>query len=476
MTGLVAIVDAGFRELLLFAAAGVLLGGIDDLAVDAIYWGRVGWRRVSGLVGGRAHALPLLGDLPPVADDSRFAVFVPAWDEAGVIAPMLRLALARLDHPGCTLYVGCYPNDLATIDAVRTVARDSPRVRPVIGDRNGPTTKADCLNTLWRALERDDPAADTRAVILHDAEDVVHAGELAIFDALIGRHDVIQLPVLPLIDPQRPLVSGVVADEFAESHAKVLVVRELVGAGLPLAGVGCAIAASMLRRLAGTTGTPFDADSLCEDYEIGLRATALGGSACFARVAESPGGPVVAIREYFPATLPAAVRQKARWMTGIALAGWDRTGWARPLAIGDHWMRARDRRAPLAMLVLCACYLALIAWGLSEGSHRVTGVPVPPLPGWTVLLLRVNGALLVWRMAMRALFTGRAYGAREAWRSVPRLLVGNLIALLAARRALWCYGKLLAGGAPCWDKTKHAFPAEFGGAGTITLEGAGQPA
>ncbi len=110
----------------------------------------------------------------------------------------------------------CYPNDRATIDAVTTVARDDPRVRPIVGTRDGPTTKADCLNTLWRALLDADPGGETRAVILHDAEDVVHAGELAIFDALIGRHDIVQLPVLPLIDPERPLVSGVVADEFAE--------------------------------------------------------------------------------------------------------------------------------------------------------------------------------------------------------------------------------------------------------------------
>jgi adsorption protein B len=461
MVGLVGIVDAIVRELLLFAAAGVLLGGIDDLAVDAIYWGRVAWR----WAGRRGSALPVLADLPAVPADRRFAVFVPAWDEAGVIAPMLRLALARLDHPGCTIWVGCYPNDPATIAAVAVVAAHEPRLRLIVGDRDGPTTKADCLNTLWHALVRDGAAARTRAVILHDAEDVVHAGELAIFDALIDGHDIVQLPVLPLIDPARPLVSGVVADEFAESHAKAMVVRALLGAGLPLAGVGCAIATPLLHRLAGRAGTPFDADSLCEDYEIGLRATASGGRACFARVAEAPGGPVVAVREFFPATLGPAIRQKARWMTGIALAGWDRTGWARPRAIGDHWWRLRDRRTPLAMLVLGACYLTMVAASVAAGLHRFTGLPAPRPTAPMAGLLWANGLLLGWRVAMRALFTGRAYGGREAWRSLPRLLVGNYIALLAVRRALWCYLKLLAGGAACWDKTQHAFPAEHGGNG-----------
>ncbi|WP_254606694.1 glycosyl transferase family protein [Sphingomonas bacterium] len=471
MFALLGVMDVVLRELLLFAGAGVLLGGIDDLAVDIVWCARTGWHRLRGSGG----MVPLLDDLPPIDPASRFAVFIPAWDESGVIAPMLRLTAARLDHPGCTFFVGCYPNDRATIAAVMRVARDEPRIRPVIGVRDGPTTKADCLNTLWRALMREDAGRDgadaTRAVILHDAEDVVPAGELRVFDALIGGHDIVQLPVLPLIDPDRPLVSGVVADEFAENHSKTLVVRAMVGAGLPLAGVGCAIATPVLHALAARHGTPFDADSLCEDYEIGLRATALGARACFARVAAAAGEPVMAVREYFPATLGAAVRQKARWMTGIALAGWDRTGWARPLAIGDHWMRARDRRAPLAMLVLCSCYLALLTWGVTALAHAVAGVAVARMSGGMTLLLQVNAALLVWRMAMRALFTHRAYGRREALRSVPRMLVGNLIALLAARRALWCYLKLLGGGAACWDKTTHAFPAEFGGNGPPMVAG-----
>src|SRR3546814_4746345 len=66
--------------------------------------------------------------------------------------------------------------------------------------------------------------------------------------------------------------------------------------------------------------------SWTEDYGIGLRIGALGGRGILARVPEYPGGPVVAVRAYFPATLDAAVRQKARWLFGIALAGWDRTG------------------------------------------------------------------------------------------------------------------------------------------------------
>src|SRR3546814_11996182 len=106
--------------------------------------------------------------------------------------------------------------------------------------------------------------------------------------------------------------------------------------------------------------------SWTEDYGIGLRIGAWGGRGILARVPEYPGGPVVAVRAYFPATLDAAVRQKARWLFGIALAGWDRTGWGRRRHLGELWMRMRDRRAPLAVLVLATAYLALGAWGVGE--------------------------------------------------------------------------------------------------------------
>lgn len=449
-----AALDAVSREAMLFAAIGFLIGGLDDLAVD------LAWCCTAR--GRRARTAPaLLEAYTPTP--RRIAVFIAAWDEAEVIGAMLRATLARFDHSDYRLYVGTYPNDRATIDAVATVAADDARVRLVIGVQDGPTTKADCLNTVWRALQRDE-ARDgvcAAAIVLHDAEDVVHPGELRVFDALIGAHAVVQVPVLPLIDPAATLISGHYADEFAEAHAKNLVVRQALGAGLPLAGVGCAIDRAMLDRIAAAqNGLPFDAGSLTEDYELGLRIAALGGSGVLARVRERPGGPLVAVRAYFPATLDAAVRQKARWMTGIALAGWDRIGWTRALDWREHWMRMRDRRAPLAVLVLAIAYAALVAWGAALAAHAVAGVPAPPISAPMDWLLRLNAALLGWRLGSRALFTGQAYGWREALWSLPRALVANLVALLAARRAVTAYVRSLRGGALTWDKTRHVFPGD----------------
>ena len=446
MGGVIEATDVVLREAMLLAAVGLLVGGVDDLAVDLIFLLRRFWqRRVPPLT---------LETLPSPRLPGRIAVFVPAWDEAAVIGAMLEATLRRFAHPAYTIFVGLYPNDHATIDAVSAVAARDARVRPVVGDRPGPTTKADCLNTLWRAASRE---TAFKAVVLHDAEDVVHPAELTIFDALIEHHAVVQLPVLPLVKCGARLVSGHYADEFAEAHAKQIVVRTALGAGMPLAGVGCAIATPMLAAIARVRGgDPFDAESLTEDYELGLRIAELGGRSLFARVREPDG--VVAVRAFFPTTVTAAVRQKARWMIGIALAGWDRTGWGRASAIGDHWMRMRDRRAPLAVLVLAAAYVALVAWGLSALLHGAAGTAAPPVSPTLAGLLTANAALLAWRLAMRMAFTGRAYGRREALWSAPRMVVGNYIALLAVRRAIVRYLTMLAGRPVRWDKTKHEFP------------------
>ncbi|RYD85887.1 MAG: hypothetical protein EOP61_38405, partial [Sphingomonadales bacterium] len=304
---LINMIDAAAREATLFAAIWFLVGGIDDMAVDLIYAARRLKRRLRPQMG-----TPSPEDAPP---PGRIAVFIPAWDESAVIADMLRTVLARFDHGDYLLYVGTYPNDPATIEAVAAIAANEPRVRLVVGSEMGPMTKADCLNALWRAMLRDEAAEGftVAAVALHDAEDVVHPLELRVYAQWLRRYAAVQLPVLPLPHPHSRFVAGHYCDEFAEAHAKSLVVRQALGAGMPLAGVGCAVRRDMLQKIADTRGgVPFDATSLTEDYELGLTVAAMGGETALARVAERPGGRPVAVRAYFPDTLGAAVRQKAR--------------------------------------------------------------------------------------------------------------------------------------------------------------------
>lgn len=457
--GLAWLIDAALREIALFAAIGILIGGIDDLAMDLLWLIRSVTRRLTIY---RRNRPATAATLPPPNQPGRIAIFIGAWDEGTVIGPMLRHALDHIDHADYRIFVGTYPNDPATQAAVEAARRDHPlghRVRLVRGDLPGPTTKAECLNRIWAAMLDDETATGIRfkAIVLHDAEDVMHVHELRVFDRLIERFDLVQLPVMPLVVPGSPFVSGHYADEFAEAHGKMLVVREALRAAVPSAGVGCAIARDTMQRVGDARGgLPFDADSLTEDYELGLRLAELGGRGIFVRLPEANGRGIVAVRAYFPATMDAAIRQKTRWLTGIALAGWDRLGWRGGWA--ERWMRMRDRRSILAALVTSAAWLALLLWAASALLHRLTGGTSPPFGPLLVTLCWINLALLGWRIAMRCWMVGRMYGAREAWHAPLRMIVGNIIAIAASYRALGRYVFSRRGAAVRWDKTSHRFP------------------
>jgi adsorption protein B len=443
-------------ELALFSAVGFLLFAINDLIVDAIYFGRRLWRSATVY---RRYPRAFGRTLAERQPEQRFiAVFVPAWDESTVIAAMLRATVSRVEYDNYRVFVGHYRNDPATAAAIASVT--DPRIEPVLVHCDGPTTKADCLNHLYDALlayelDENRPAA---AVVLHDAEDVVHPLELAVFNALIDRAGVIQLPVQPLPDRRSRWIAGHYCDEFAEAHTKELVVREAVGASIPLAGVGCAIAREPLARLAAAhQGYPFAGSSMTEDYEFGLRVGELGLKTMFVRIPAAPGSSgVVASRGHFPSTFGEAVRQKARWLGGIALSGWDRLGWRG--GIGERWMRMRDRRGPVAALLLLSGYLAAFLWSQMWLAEAL-GAPIHVTVGPTLAtLLWINLWLLVWRVLMRALFTASAYGWKQGLLSLPRLVVGNLVAIVAAMRALAIY---IGREPPAWDKTRHVFPKEL---------------
>ena len=341
-------------------------------------------------------------------------------------------------------------------------AAGDPRLRVVIHDRDGPTTKADCLNRLYAALVADEQRLGRRfrGVVMHDAEDMVHPLGLAVIDRAIEDADFVQLPVRPEPHPGAPWVAGHYCDEFAESHAKAMVVRDFLGAGLPGAGVGCGLSRAMLdylalvRRGEGALG-PFAAECLTEDYELGLLVARGGGRSRFLRLRDADGQ-LIATRSLFPATLHEAVRQKTRWIHGIALQEWDRLGWSRhPVEV---WMSLRDRRGPLIALVLAAAYVLLVVellLAIGQSAHWAGWDSLPPHSPLVTVLGTVSLLGLIWRAFARALFCGHEYGWREGLRSVVRIPLANVVAIMAGRRAFVAYVRSLWGGAVVWDKTAH---------------------
>lgn len=448
------LLQAIYREAVFFAAVGFFVIGIDEIAVDLV-WLSLGLRR---LIGREAADVPVsLDQLPTPKEPLRFAVCIPARDESAVIGAMLGHALRAYAGRNVHIFVGCYSSDPATIEVVRRYC--GPDLSLVLFEKEGSSTKAECLNRIILDLADHERRSGQQfaGIVLHDAEDAVDGREIAVFEAFADRHAMIQLPVIPAIDRKSRWVSGHYCDEFAEAHAKTLIVRQALGAALPSAGVGCMIRRDALMSLAKAGGgKPFAEDSITEDYELGLKIAALGYKSAFLRIRQPGGRNVIATHACFPATFPRAVRQKTRWVSGIALGGWDRVGWGHGLA--ENWMRLRDRMSLLAALIAAVGYIVAIPGIplLAIGYFR--GAPLVRFDAFLVGLVQANGLIMIWRLYMRLGFTASVYGWREGCRALPRIAVSGVMSIFVSGCAIPHYHRQFRTGIVTWDKTEHEFP------------------
>ena len=443
----------------------MVLLGIDDLVFDLLWIGK-------GLQGRwRSRSL-----IPPQETPSKhFAIFIPLWRESAVIAPMVEHMMRQWPVGDYDIFLGCYPNDAATLSTAQALSAQHIQVHCIINVRAGPTTKADNLNNLWRAVVSSIEWRDKfDAIVLHDAEDKVHAEELQLYSAYLADHDMIQIPVVPLPDHRSKWVAGHYMDEFAEAHNKEMPLRCALGAPIPSAGVGTALSMDLVRRQTAKFHDPFDADSVTEDYELGWRIGLSGRRTIFVR-ATGTDGKLIATRAFFPDTLSASIRQKARWVLGIALQGWDRlvedvahrrlpgTGFKQTAlcSLYAYWMLWRDRRTVLSSIFLLAGYWGACFYGLIVLMKEMApNLPISAIPfsqAWQFLFTMTAG-FIVWRLALRAYFVWREYGLGEALLSIPRVGVSNAVAIVAGHRALFQYLKWICGAPQRWDKTDHRFP------------------
>ncbi len=398
---------------------------------------------------------------------------MPAWREAEVIEHMLQHNLAGVDYDRdrYDIFCGTYQNDPDTQARVDAVAGRADNVHKVVVPHDGPTSKADCLNWIYQGIVLEERRRGVRfdVLLMHDAEDVIHPLSLRLYSRLIPRYDFVQTPVFSLELAAGALVAGTYIDEFAEHHQKDMRVREALGGLVPSAGVGSAFAREAFEEIAVSHGQrAFNTESLTEDYEIGLKFRLAGKRVCFALgtvEAATPGAAreeYIATREYFPGGFQASVRQRSRWILGITLQTWEQIGWQGPAPV--LYCLFRDRKALLTSALLFGAYLLILALAVRAGIGWLTATPwtfdafCPPgsILRW---MLRVNLLLLAWRIGMKVWLVGRLYGAAQGLLSVPRMVLGNLIALAAVTRAVSQYVDHRRTGAPLrWLKTAHVFP------------------
>lgn len=414
----------------------ILISGLDDLFIDVAAF--VNWWRNRR----RGVALP-----ENSTEEKPIAILVPCWQESDVIAQMLQHNQSAIHYTNYDIFVGAYPNDPATLEAVRSVEKKSARVHLAVCPHDGPTSKADCLNWAIQHMQLLEESRGQRfaCVLMHDAEDLIHHGELQLISACIGDAAMLQVPVLGLPTPIAELTHGVYCDEFAEGQMKELPTRVYLGGFLPSCGVGTAIHRDMIDRLAETgSNRIFEPVCLTEDYELGRRIQQLGGKQVILPVVIR-GGALTATREYFPRDWRFAIRQRTRWVTGISLQSWDLNGW-RGNWRTKYWFW-RDRKG------LLGNPLTLVANSLFVAALLGVG---PELPGlaFTGILFQLH------RCGVRAWFSSRIYGWRFACGAPLRIVWGNFINSAATYGAMKQFFRAKWRGEPLrWLKTAHAYPS-----------------
>ena len=430
-----------FLACLIALAAWILLCGLDDLFIGI----------VSFLTRGRQEPRPPQAVLES-ASERRIAIFVALWREHNVTGQMLDRTVATVRYRNYDVFVGVYPNDTLTVRAVSEAASRHARVHVAMLPHDGPTSKGDNLNWIYRRMQEfeREHGVEFDVIVTHDAEDLIHPESLRLINWYSTDYAMVQIPVLALPTPAREFTHGLYCDEFAEFQLKDIRVRQILGGFLPSNGVGCGFERKALERLAESrAGRIFDPDSLTEDYENGFRLHQLGYRQIFVPVQFDAGEPI-ATREYFPRKRRAAVRQRSRWIAGIALQGWERLGWRAPW-LQRYWFW-RDRKGLVGSLLAPLANLTFI-FGLVRWQPLVERAP------WMAWVYAATLVTAVSQVSMRMYCSSRIYGWRFASLSPLRAFWGNVVNFHATVKAISqftaarCRRQTLR-----WQKTDHSFP------------------
>ncbi len=420
-------------------ALWILISGLDDV-----------WITLVSVYLGRRRTSLMDGPAPERTSERPIAIFVPLWHEQGVIGRMLERNLSVIRYENYQVFAGVYPNDPETRRAVAEVAQSHPRVQPVLCTNDGPTSKGDCLNWIYRGMEEYERLHGVRfeVIVTHDAEDLIHPDSLTTISRLSHEYQMVQIPVLPLPTGLDELTHGLYCDEFAEYQSKDIPVRQFLGGFVPSNGVGTGFERNALERLAAERGQVFDPACLTEDYENGYRLHAMGCRQIFVPLRFDE--PVLAAtREYFPRTMGRAVRQRSRWVAGIVLQGWQFHGWRVPRS-QIYWFW-RDRKGLIGNLLGPFVNLFLLA-GVETGPSSV--------PAWILRVCLLNLLISVIQAGVRFRCSQRIYGWRFACGVPVRVCWGNVVNFCATVAAIAQFTTArLQGRNLAWRKTEHIYPS-----------------
>jgi adsorption protein B len=477
-----AYVILAFKGLLFVVACIFLVSGFDDLIVDVIYFVRSIYRSLFIRMRHKPITEQQLLSIP----EQPIAVMIPAWNESAIIFQMVDNTVTTINYSNYHIFIGTYPNDLDTQREVARLREKYDNIHCIVCRDPGPTCKADCLNWIYWGIHdfEKEHHYEFSVFVMEDSEDIVHPLTIKLFNYLIPRKDMVQLPVVPF-EPQHwyQFTRAHYMDEFAENHHKNMVIREVFGRGVPCAGVGCGFSRHALELLAGDNDQHlvFKLNSLTEDYEMGMRLRTVGvGKAIFVKLPikrttsekslfsgenrHVEKSELVSIRNVFPAEFKSSVRQKSRWIAGIALQGWENLGWKGDLL--TKYVLFKDRKALLTSQVNMLGYVVILFVIAYHAAILIfpDAYHYPPLVNegsllWNIIL--VTTVFLVQRLVVRMYCVFRFYNLKRAILSIPNFVWANIINFFATNRALYMFFHyLITGKWIKWDHTTHVPPTE----------------
>ncbi|MGZ3775213.1 MAG: glycosyltransferase [Pseudobdellovibrionaceae bacterium] len=449
-----------FASLFILIAFIVVLGALvftlDDLFIDAYSLiKKISPQTVDSDFMARIKRLP----------QKKIAILIANWKEADVIELMIRGNLRGIEYQNYVFFLGVYPNDIETWETARKLETLYPdKVIVIVNSRPGPTSKGQMLNEIVKRIISSEAHLKNKfdLFLMQDSEDVLHRHSLSLLNYFSSSADFVQIPVFSFNVSPRSLIGGVYIDEFAESHTKDLLVREALGAAIPSAGVGTLLSRELILALQKHQNGHFlKEDTLTEDYHLGIMTKKLKFKSKFACVEyqkENGENEFVATREYFPSEFNASLRQKSRWVLGVALQGRENLSWDGSWI--DKYFMWRDRRGPWnSVLILLSTGLLILFFTVRIFGNVPELLQQPLFQG----LVFFNMFNMFLRLIQRMRSVARTNASVHIYLVPLRWLLANVVNTGASIKAYLQYRESKkTGKRPIWLKTTHRLPETFG--------------
>jgi hypothetical protein len=200
----------------------------------------------------------------------------------------------------------------------------------------------------------------------------------------------------------------------------------------------------------------FNNSNLTEDYELGLRFYKLGFKTSFVNLKTDRrhGNSRIATGEYFPNTFWGSVKQRSRWIAGIAFQNWKIHKWQGSLK--TKYFLLRDRKAIFSAIGTFLSYIVLLYFlafivTSAMGLNVLSPIVEKNSMLWYLILLTLFFAIV--RLFHRFAFTYNWYGLRYAVFSIVRLFFDNVVNFFATIRAIKVFRQTKD--TVVWDSTEH---------------------